>query len=114
MRAMTRGKAMNRTELTLAVAGAFLLAVLIGWTLRWIFSRLNQSSATVAAGSNELAARLHTAEEARDAAFRERDDMVKELRNKLDQTEAELEAAMDGLGHARREAEALRAQYEQR
>lgn len=100
---------MNSTELTLAVAGTFLLAILIGWTLRWIFSRLNRSSTTVSAGSNELAARLHTAEEARDAAFRERDDAVRELRNKLDQTEAELEAAMDGLGQARREAEELRS-----
>lgn len=105
---------MNRTELTLAIAGTFLVAVLIGWTLRWIFSRLNQSSATITAGSNELAARLHTAEEARDAAFRERDETVRELKNKLDQTEAELTAAMDGLGQARREAAALRDQYEDR
>lgn len=105
---------MNSTELTLAIAAAFMIAVLIGWTLRWLFSRLNQSSANITAGSNELAARLHTAEEARDAAFRERDEAVRDLRNRLDQTEAELAAAMDGLGNARREAEALRAQLNDR
>jgi chromosome segregation ATPase len=102
---------MNRTELTLLIAGSILLAVLIGWTLRWFFVRLTNAGSHPA-GSNELAARLHDAEEARDAAFAERDSAISELRNKLGQTEAELRAAMDGLGDARREAEDLRATLE--
>lgn len=100
---------MNRTELTILVAAAFLIAVLIGWTLRWFFTRLNQASLGGAAtGSNDLAARLYAAEEARDQAITESDAKVREVQNKLVQTEAELAAAMEGLGDARRDADALR------
>ena len=99
---------MNETELTMVVAAALLLAILIGWTLRWFFARLNRAANDTSIGSNELAARLHTAEEARDAAVREREDAVRELKNRLDQAEAELQATMDGLRFARQETETLR------
>jgi len=62
--------------------------------------------------SSELAENLHLAEQDRDAAFAERDRAISEMRNRLDQTEAELRAAMDGLGNARREAEELRSEVE--
>jgi len=103
---------MNETELTLVVAGALLVSMLIGWTLRWFFARLNRSVNDTSLGSNELAARLHTAEEARDAAVREREEAVKDLKNRLDQAEAELGATMDGLRFARQETEALRSQLD--
>lgn len=98
---------MNRTELTFLVAATFMIAILIGWTLRWIFTRINQSGLNNI-GSNDLAARLHTAEEERDAAFADKEAVVREVQNKLVQTEAELAAAMEGLGDARREANDLR------
>lgn len=100
---------MNRTELTVLVASTFMIAILIGWVLRWLFSRINRSG--LGGGhSNDLAARLHASEEARDKAYSERDATVKDVQNRLAQTEAELSAAMEGLGNARREADDLRRQ----
>ena len=101
---------MGRTELTLIVAGAFLGAVLLGWLLNWGFTRIRHASQTSADVTNDMASRLHAAEEARDAAFGERDEAVSDMKNRLRETEAELAAAMDGLGNARREADNLRAE----
>lgn len=100
---------MNRTELTVLVASTFMIAILIGWLLRWLFTRINRSGLS-SGHSNDLAARLHAAEEARDKAYADRDATVKDVQNRLAQTEAELAAAMDGLGGARREADSLRQQ----
>ncbi|ARE40247.1 hypothetical protein RGUI_2106 [Rhodovulum sp. P5] len=61
---------------------------------------------------DEMAHALHEAEEARDLAIAESHDRVAELRNQLHQTQAELEAAMDGLRAARQEAEDLRGYVE--
>ena len=102
---------MDRTELTLLITITLLLAMMIGWAMRWIYQRLTQAGSDPQT-SNELAASLHSAEQDRDSAFAERDRAIGEMRNRLDQTEAELRAAMDGLGDARREAEDLRAQLE--
>lgn len=99
---------MNRTELTVLVAGTFLVAIALGWTLRWLFTRINRTALNGSEGSNDLAARLYAAEEAQASAIAESDARVREMQNKLVQTEAELEAAMDGLGDARRDADALR------
>lgn len=104
---------MNRTELTLIIAGTILLSVLIGWALHWGFHRIKGTSLG-SGGDNEMAARLHAAEEARDAAYTEANAAVEDMRRKLAQTEAELEAAMDGLSNARREAIDLRAELEGR
>ena len=102
---------MGRIELTLLIAGTIVLAVLAGWVLRVFYVRMARAG-TGNAGSNELAAQLQAAEAERNEAIKERDMSVRELRNKLGQTEAELSAAMDGLGNARREVEELRAEME--
>lgn len=99
---------MNRTELTVLVAATFMVAILIGWALRWLYGRMGQAGLQTTGGSNDLAARLHAAEEARDAAYKDRDQTIGEMKKKLVQTEAELQAAMEGLGDARRDAEAMR------
>ena len=99
---------MNRTELTVLVAATFMVAILIGWILRWLYGRIGQAGLETSGGSNELASRLHAAEEARDAAYQDRDQTVGDMKKRLVQTEAELKAAMDGLGDARREADAIR------
>lgn len=101
---------MSRTELTLAMAVTFLAAVLLGWILRWGFSRINRMSLTGVGITNDLAARLHAAEEAQAEAIRDRDRTAGQYQNRLRETEAELAAAMDGLGAARREVETLKAQ----
>lgn len=102
---------MNRTELTLLITGTLLLAMTLGWAMRWVYQRMT-SAGSDPQTSTELAENLHLAEQDRDAAFAERDRAIGEMRNRLDQTEAELRAAMDGLGNARREAEELRSEVE--
>lgn len=104
---------MNRTELTVLIAAVILAAIAVGWALHWGFVKIRKASLG-AGGDNEMASRLLQAEEARDAAFREAEASVNEMRNKLTQTEAELEAAMDGLSNARREAIDLRAELDGR
>jgi len=104
---------MNRTELTVLIAAVILAAIAIGWALHWGFVKIRRASLG-SGGDNEMAARLHDAESARDTAFVEAEATVTEMRNKLTQTEAELEAAMDGLSNARREAIDLRAELEGR
>ena len=59
-----------------------------------------------------MAQELHQAEESRDQATAYMQQREAELTNKLSQTEAELEAAMDGLRAARSETEELRSYIE--
>ena len=61
---------------------------------------------------DKMAQELHQAEEQRDQAVTYLQQRESELTNKLVQTEAELEAAMDGLRAARHESEELRAYIE--
>lgn len=97
---------MNRTELTILLSVTFLLAVGLGWTMRWVFSRINRAGLGMSGGeNNDMAARLHAAEEASANAAAEAATQVRDMQNKLRETEAELAAAMDGLREARRQAQ---------
>ncbi len=93
---------MSRTELILVMSTTLFAAFVLGWLLRWAFGRLNQVNSVDVTEIDELASRLHDAEVA-----------LEETRNALTQKEAELAAAMDGIGNARRETEELRDQLEQ-
>ena len=93
---------MSRTELILVMSTTLFAAFVLGWLLRWAFGRLNQVNSVDVTEIDELASRLHDAEVA-----------LEETRNALAQKEAELAAAMDGIGNARRETEDLRDQLEQ-
>ncbi len=93
---------MSRTELILVMSTTLFAAFVLGWLLRWAFGRLNQVNSVDVTEIDELASRLHDAEVA-----------LEETRNALTQKEAELAAAMDGIGNARRETEDLRDQLEQ-
>jgi outer membrane biosynthesis protein TonB len=84
---------MNRTELVLAMSATLFAAFVLGWLLRWAFGRLNQVNSVDVTEIDQLATRLHDAELS-----------LSEAQNALVQKEAELEAAMDGLGIARRES----------
>jgi prefoldin subunit 5 len=60
----------------------------------------------------KMAHELHDAEEARDQAITYLQTREAELTNQLQQTEAELRAAMEGLREARAEAEEMRVWIE--
>lgn len=94
---------MNRTELTLAIAFALVLSALIGWTLRWIFERLNRGGPAPETQMDALAEELLGAQAARSEAEARARETEADLRRKLAQTEAERDAAMDGLGTVRAE-----------
>lgn len=98
---------MNKTELTLFVAGILLMAVILGWGLRWFYNRL-VSGAPVS--SDSMAARLHEAELAKEAAIGRLAETERTYANLLTQAIAERDSAMGSIGHARREAEELREQ----
>lgn len=103
---------MGRTELVIIIAIAFFVTFLLGWILRWAYGRLNSVNTGSVNDIDDLATRLHLAEEERDEAISRLEIRERELNNQISQTEAELSAAMGGLGEARREAEAYRMQIE--
>jgi len=100
---------MNRIEITAILTAAVVASFVLGWALRWVFARLNRSSLQ-GGPPEEMAALLHAAEEARDNAEARMSQRETELLNQLKQTKAELAAAMEGLGDARRNAQNLEAQ----
>jgi prophage endopeptidase len=103
---------MNRTELVITMAIILFLMFLLGWGAHWLFRRFNRVDTTNVADLDHMASALHEAEETRDEAIAYLQSREAELSGKLGQTEAELAAAMDGLGEARREAAELRAYIE--
>ena len=100
---------MDRTDLTLIIGSALVAAVIIGWTLRWFFDRMNTSGPMA---SDEVVARMREAEVAKTAAEARADEIEASARNTESQLNAELEAAMTGLGGARRESEQWRTEAE--
>ena len=101
---------MNRDELIGVLALALLVAFTLGWILRWIYGGLRRINSANMEEVDDLANRLYEMEQAKDFAEQQLKDREWELSNQLGQAEAELAAAMEGLGSARREAEELRAQ----
>lgn len=97
---------MNRIEITAILTFALVAAFVLGWALRWVFTRLNRSSLQ-GGPPEEMAALLHAAEEARDSAEARMSQRETELLNQLKQTNAELSAAMEGLRDARRRSQTL-------
>ena len=105
---------MNRTEFIFATAAILFVAFLVGWFAHWLVSRLSRVSQADLGELDRMAQALHEAEETRDQAITYLQQREAEMTNQLAQTEAELQAAMDGLRDARREAEEMRAQIERR
>jgi septal ring factor EnvC (AmiA/AmiB activator) len=103
---------MNRAEFILATAAILFVAFLVGWFAHWLISRLSRVSQSDLSELDKMAQALHDAEETRDQAITYLQQREAEMTNQLTQTEAELQAAMDGLRDARREAEELRAYIE--
>ena len=100
---------MDRTDLTLIIGSALVVAVIIGWTLRWIFDRMNTSGPMA---SDEVVARMRDAEAAQLVAQTHAAEIGRTARTTENQLRAELDAAMTGLGNARRESEQWRSESE--
>ncbi len=105
---------MNKNELIIAISAAFMIFFILGWIARMGYGRLRRINSSNVDEIDDLASRLHEAEEQRDEAVTYLHAREKELLNRATQAEAERDAAMQGLGSARREAEALRRELELR
>ncbi|MFY9211292.1 MAG: hypothetical protein WAO69_09215 [Aestuariivita sp.] len=103
---------MNRTEFILTTAIILFVAFSLGWFANWLVHRFTRVSSADVGELERMSQELHEAEETRDQAITYLQQREAELTNQLSQTEAELNAAMEGLRDARREAEELRGQLE--
>lgn len=103
---------MERTELTVIIAVALFAAVALGWVLRWVFDLLNPPPPPEPVADSEWAEYAKACEAQRDDAVARLAEVERDLGNRLTQANAELTAAMDGLGDARREAQTLQAQLD--
>ncbi len=103
---------MSRSEFILVTAAVLFVAFLLGWFAHWLLSRLTRVTQSEMGELDKMAKALHEAEETRDQAITYMQQREAELTNQLNQTEAELQAAMDGLRDARREAEEMRSYIE--
>ncbi|MFN0114598.1 MAG: hypothetical protein ACKVPY_07985 [Paracoccaceae bacterium] len=103
---------MSRTEFVIATAVILLVAFSLGWFASWLLHRLTRVTEADMGELDQMAQALHEAEELRDQAIAYIEDREAELTSRLNQTEAELRAAMEGLRDARAEAEDLRAWIE--
>ena len=103
---------MNRTEFITAMTIVLFIAFGLGWFASWLVHRLTRVTRAEISDLDQMAHDLHEAEETRDQALVYLERREAELTNKLNQTEAELRAAMEGLRDARHEAEEMRAYIE--
>ena len=103
---------MNRTEFIVATTVILFVAFLLGWFTHWLLHRFTRIAGSDMSEVDHLAQSLHEAEEMRDQAILYLEQREAELTNQINQTEAELRAAMEGLREARREAEDMRVVIE--
>ena len=95
---------MNRTDLTLIIVSSIVIALVLGWSARWLFDRLNH--VPHGAGDDGPDPVL-VAQEAQGKAEAELSRIQLEYASEYNQLKAELEATMDGLRSARQRSEAL-------
>jgi len=102
----------DRDELMIAIAGALFGALLLGWVLHWMFARINRAEGPRSIRRTaDMASRLHAAEIARGRAENRLAEVEGDLRQRLADTERELEAALRTLDSERAQAEEIRAAY---
>ncbi len=99
---------MNRTEFIIVTAIILFVAFLLGWFAHWLIHRFTRVAQNDMSELDRMAQALREAEETRDQAITYLQKREAEMSNQLAQSHAELSAAMDGLGDARKEAEELR------
>ncbi|PCD76065.1 hypothetical protein [Pseudothioclava arenosa] len=103
---------MNNIQFTIATAIILFIAFALGWVASWLIHRLTRVTRADMGELEQMAQALHEAEETREQAIIYVEQREAELMNQINQTEAELRAAMDGLRDARHEAEELRSYIE--
>lgn len=103
---------MNRTEFVIAIAVVLFVAFALGWFAHLMLQRFTRVSKSDLSEFERMSQELHEAEETRDQAITYMQQREAELTSQLNQAEAELRAAMEGLREARLEAEELRAYIE--
>lgn len=99
---------MSRIEFIIATAIVLFVAFSLGWFANWLVHRFTRVAQADVDQLERMSQELHEAEETRDQAITYLQQREAELTNQLNQTEAELAAAMEGLRDARHEAEELR------
>lgn len=99
---------MSRIEFIIATAIVLFIAFCMGWFANWLVHRFTRVAQSDVDQLERMSQELHEAEETRDQAITYLQQREAELTNQLNQTEAELSAAMEGLRDARHEAEELR------
>ncbi|PIE08178.1 MAG: hypothetical protein CSA74_03075 [Rhodobacterales bacterium] len=104
---------MNRTEFIIVTAIVLFVAFVLGWFAHWLIHRFTRVAMNDMSELDRMAQALREAEETRDQAITYLQKREAEISSQLAQSQAELNAAMDGLGDARKEAEGLRAFIEQ-
>jgi len=103
---------MNRTEFIITTAIILFVAFAVGWFVHWLIHRFTRVNQKDVGELDRMSQELHEAEETRDQAITYLQQREAELSNQLSQTEAELDAAMEGLREARLEAEEMRTYIE--
>lgn len=103
---------MSRTEFIAVTAVILFVAFVMGWFAHWLVHRFARVAQSEMGELDKMAQTLHETEEQRDQAVTYFQQREAEMTNNLNQTEAELRAAMDGLRDARQEAEELRTYIE--
>lgn len=103
---------MGRTEFIIATAVILFVAFALGWFAAVLVQRFSRVTTANMAELDEMASALHEAEETRDQAIAYLQQREAELFSQIGQTEAELQAAMEGLRLARHEIEELRDHIE--
>ncbi|MBL1436016.1 MAG: hypothetical protein COB08_007440 [Rhodobacteraceae bacterium] len=93
---------MNRTDLTLIIVSSIVIALVLGWSARWLFDRLNR--APHGADENGLDP-IEAAKEAQKKAEAELKRIQLEYASEYNQLKAELAATMEGLHSARQRAD---------
>jgi len=103
---------MTHTQFIAAMTIVLFIAFGLGWFAAWLTHRLTRVSQADVGDLEQMAHDLHEAEETRDQALVYLDQREGLLTRQLNESEAELRAAMEGLRDARAEAEELRAYIE--
>lgn len=100
---------MNRSEFIVAIAAILFVTFALGWAAGWLVNRFARRTTADLGELDRMAREVHEAEETRDQALAFLNDREAELQSRIGELEAELDAAMGGLRHARAEVEDLRA-----
>ncbi|MDE2789940.1 MAG: hypothetical protein OXI81_05905 [Paracoccaceae bacterium] len=98
---------MTALGLTLVIGIALLMTFAVGWIACWLTIRYAATKSDDSENA-DLHHQLYDAEQARDEALEQLESLEAAAASQLRQAEANLEAALDELGQARREAEYFR------